>query len=218
MTRCTSKPRRVIPGEIETVIDPVRQNLRLLAELVQRYEVDRTDITADGRIVRTPADVVGCLGSDLADLAQEQLRVVSLDTKNRLLGASLVYQGGINSIMVRLADCFREAVRVNAAAVLLVHNHPSGDPEPSPEDVRVTREAAQVGDLLGIDLLDHVIVGHRAFGLTGELCPQQAHGIALSGASGLLSGPRLRVRQCSFLALDQFLKRSQFPCAVERLL
>jgi hypothetical protein len=71
MTRCTSKPRRVIPGEIETVIDLVRQNLRLLAELVQRYEVDRTDITADGRIVPTPADVVGCLGSDLADLAQE---------------------------------------------------------------------------------------------------------------------------------------------------
>jgi len=118
--------------------------------------------------------------------------VVSLDTKNRLLGASLVYQGGINSIMVRLADCFREAVRVNAAAVLLVQNHPSGDPEPSPEDVRVTRE--------------------------GELCPRQTHGVALSGASGLLSGPRLRVRQCSFLALDQFLKRSQFPCAVERLL
>lgn len=215
MTRCTSKPRRVIPGEIETVIDPVRQNLRLLAELVQRYEVDRTDITADGRIVRTPADVAGCPGSDLA---HEQLRVVSLDTKNRLLGASLVYQGGTNSIMVRLADYFREAVRVNAAAVLLVHNHTSGDPEPSPEDVRVTREAAQVGELLGIDLLDHVIVGHRAFGLTGELCPQQAHGVALSGASGLLSGPRLRVRQCSFLAPDQFLKRSQFPCAVERLL
>ncbi len=156
--RRMSKPHPA-PDEIETVIELVRQNLRLLAELVQRYEVDHEDITAKEKIVRTPADVVGYLGPEMADLAQEQLRVVLLDTKNRLLGASLI---GINSIVVRLADCFREAVRVNAAAILLVHNHPSGDPEPSNEDVRVTREAAQVGDLLGIDLLDHVIVGGRA--------------------------------------------------------
>ncbi|HZU12139.1 MAG TPA: JAB domain-containing protein [Chloroflexota bacterium] len=160
--RRASKQQPAARDEIETVIELVRQNLRLLGELVQRYEVDRTGITADGRIVRKPADVIGYLGPEMADLAQEQLRVVLLDTKNRLLGASLVYQGGINSIMVRLADCFREAVRVNAAAILLVHNHPSGDPEPSSEDVRVTREAAQVGELLGIDLLDHVIVGGRA--------------------------------------------------------
>jgi DNA repair protein RadC len=156
------EPATATTDEIETVINLVRENLHLLAELVQRYEVNRTEITTDGSIVRTPADVVGYLGPEMADLAQEQLRVVLLDTKNRLLGASLVYQGGINSIMVRLADFFREAVRVNAAAILLVHNHPSGDPEPSNEDVRVTREAAQVGELLGIDLLDHVILGNRA--------------------------------------------------------
>jgi len=63
-----------------------------------------------------------------------------------------------NAIVIRLADCFREAVRVGAAAVVLAHNHPSGDPTPSPEDVRVTREAAQVGDLLGIEVLDHVVI------------------------------------------------------------
>jgi DNA repair protein RadC len=150
-------------AEIGTVIELVRQNLRLLAELVQRHEVGRQEIPPEGRIVRKPADVAGYLGVELADLAQEQLRVVLLDTKNRVLGTSLVYHGGLNSIVVRLADCFREAVRVNAAAVLLVHNHPSGDPEPSNDDVRVTREAGQVGDLLGIDLLDHVIVGGREF-------------------------------------------------------
>lgn len=159
----TSRRQTAATDQLEAVIDLVRQNLRLLAELVQRYEVDRTEIIADRRIVRTPADVVGYLGPEMANLEQEQLRVMLLDVKNRLLGANLVYQGGINSIMVRLADCFREAVRVNAAAILLVHNHPSGDPQPSPEDVRVTREAAQVGELLGIDLLDHVIVGNRAF-------------------------------------------------------
>ncbi|MGI8827634.1 MAG: JAB domain-containing protein [Chloroflexota bacterium] len=114
--------------EIGTVIDLVRQNLRLLTELVQRYEVDQQEIPSETRIVRKPADVAGYLGAELADLAQEQLRVVLLDTKNRVLGTSLVYQGGLNSIVVRLADCFREAVRVNAAAILLVHNHPSRAP------------------------------------------------------------------------------------------
>jgi DNA repair protein RadC len=146
-------------GEIGRVIDLVRQNLSLLAELVHRYEVTHEGGSSEGRIVRKPADVVGYLGPELADLAQEQLRVVLLDTKNRVLGATLVYQGGLNAIVVRLADCFREAVRANAAAILLVHNHPSGDPEPSNDDVRITREAGQVGELLGIDLLDHVIVG-----------------------------------------------------------
>ncbi len=149
--------------EIDTVIELVRQNLRLLAELVQRHEVGGRAIPVEGKTVRKPADVAGYLGPELADLAQEQLRVMLLDTKNRVLGTTLVYQGGLNSIVVRLADCFREAVRANAAAILLVHNHPSHDPEPSNEDVRVTREAGQVGDLLGIDLLDHVIVGGREF-------------------------------------------------------
>jgi DNA repair protein RadC len=146
-----------------TVIDLMRQSLHLLAELVYRYEVTRGDDSSEGRIVRKPADVIGYLGPELSDLAQEQLRVVLLDTKNRVLGATLVYQGGLNAIVVRLADCFREAVRANAAAILLVHNHPSGDPEPSNDDVRITREAGQVGELLGIDLLDHVIVGGQAF-------------------------------------------------------
>ncbi len=149
--------------EIDTVIELVRQNLRLLGTLVQRYEVARQEVRPEGKIVRTPADVAGYLGPELADLAQEQLRVMLLDTKNRVLGTSLVYQGGLNSILVRLADCFREAVRANAAAILLVHNHPSHDPAPSSEDVRVTREVGQAGDLLGIDLLDHVIVGGREF-------------------------------------------------------
>jgi len=154
---------RAVCDEISTVIDLVRQNLRLLTELVQHYEVDYQENMTDGRIVRKPADVVGFLGPEMAVLVQEQLRVVLLNTKNQVLGASLVYQGGLNSIVVRLADCFREAVQVNAAAILLVHNHPSGDPEPSNEDVQVTREAAEAGELLGIELLDHVIVGGRAF-------------------------------------------------------
>jgi DNA repair protein RadC len=114
------------------------------------------------RVIRSPADVAAYLGPEMADLAQEQLRVLLLNTKNHVVGTCLVYQGGVNATVVRLADCFREAVRASAPAVILVHNHPSSDPTPSPEDVRLTREAAQAGDLLGIDVLDHVILGGQA--------------------------------------------------------
>ena len=86
-----------------------------------------------------------------------------LDTKNRIIGVHLVYQGGLNATVIRLADCFREAVRANAASLILIHNHPSGNPEPSPEDRQLTEEAGRVGDLLGIDLLDHLIIGRPGF-------------------------------------------------------
>src|SRR5439155_19518711 len=83
------------------------------------------DATKDGRPIRSPADIAAYLGPELGDLAQEQLRVVCLDTKNRVLATALVYQGGLNATVIRLADCFREAVRLGAAAIVLVHNHPS---------------------------------------------------------------------------------------------
>ena len=112
--------------------------------------------------MRGPLDLVSYLGPEMADLAQEQLRVVLLDSKNQVLGITLVYQGGINSLVVRLADLFREAVARGAAAIILVHNHPSGNATPSPEDVRMTEEAVRAGELLGIDVLDHLVVadGH----------------------------------------------------------
>ncbi len=163
--------------EVAPLIDLVRENLRLLSELVQCHEVGRQEMGAERKIVRQPADVVAYLGAEMADLAQEQLRVMLLDTKNRLLGTQLVYQGGLNSIVVRLGDCFREAVRANAAAILLIHNHPSSDPTPSAEDVRVTRDAAQAGDLLGIDVLDHIILGGQ-----GDFVSLRQRGLYTPGA------------------------------------
>ncbi|HVA85581.1 MAG TPA: JAB domain-containing protein [Candidatus Saccharimonadales bacterium] len=142
-----------------TLLHLVRENLRLLAELASTAEVALLDATKDGRPVRGPADVAAYLGTELAGLAQEQLRVVCVDTRNRILATPLVYQGGLNATVIRIADCFREAVRLGAAAIVLVHNHPSGDPTPSPEDVRLTAEVSRAGDLLGIDVLDHVVVG-----------------------------------------------------------
>jgi len=151
----------LLPPDAAALLHLVRENLRLLAELVARYEIGSVGTCAQEHIIRSPADVAAYLGSELAELAQEQLRVVLLDTKNHVLGIQLVYQGGLNATVIRLADCFREAVTLGAAAVIFVHNHPSGDPTPSPEDVRLTREAGRVGDLLGIDLLDHLVIARQ---------------------------------------------------------
>ena len=162
MTRSAdARQLSLLPPDAAALLHLVRENLRLLAELVARYEVGRLEAPVDQRSVRGPADVAAYLGAELADLAQEQLRVVLLDTKNHVLGTQLVYQGGINATAIRLADCFREAVARGAAAVIFAHNHPSGDPTPSPEDIRLTREAGRAGELLGIELLDHVVIARQ---------------------------------------------------------
>jgi DNA repair protein RadC len=149
----------------------LRENGRLLAALARRCEIDRLVPPAASPTFREPADIAAYLGPEMLDLPQEQLRVVLLDRRGRLIDTPLIYQGGQTDTAVRLADCFRDAVRANAAAMVLVHNHPSGDPGPSDEDVQLTHDAGQAGLLLGITVLDHVILGRegtsslRALGL-----------------------------------------------------
>jgi DNA repair protein RadC len=109
--------------------------------------------------VGSPEDVVNLLGIEMAALEQEQLRVVLLDTKHRILGSRTVYQGSVNQAQVRVGEVYRDAVRQTATAIVAVHNHPSGDPTPSAADVALTVELAQAGTLLDIDLLDHLIIG-----------------------------------------------------------
>jgi DNA repair protein RadC len=87
------------------------------------------------------------------------MRVILLDTRNRVLAVETVYKGSLNSAVVRISELFRGAIKANSAAIIMAHNHPSGDPSPSPEDVRLTRDAVQAGKLLGIDVLDHLIIG-----------------------------------------------------------
>jgi DNA repair protein RadC len=113
--------------------------------------------------VRSPADLANLLIPEMAFLEQEHLRVVLLNTKNQVLAAPEVYVGSLNTSVVRVAELFREAIRQNAAAVIVVHNHPSGDPTPSPEDVQVTRQLADAGRLLDIEVLDHLVIGHQRY-------------------------------------------------------
>jgi DNA repair protein RadC len=107
----------------------------------------------------SPEDVANLLSIEMAALEQEQLRVVLLDTKHRILGTRTVYQGSVNQAQVRVAEVFRDAVRQQATALVAVHNHPSGDPTPSAADVALTVEIVAAGQLLDIELLDHLIIG-----------------------------------------------------------
>jgi DNA repair protein RadC len=112
------------------------------------------------RQVKSPADIADLLLLEMSHLDQEHLRTVLLDTKNRIQAISTVYIGSLNASMVRVGEIFKEAIRRNSAALIVTHNHPSGDPTPSPEDVLVTREIVQAGKLLDVDILDHIVIGH----------------------------------------------------------
>ena len=109
-------------------------------------------------IIRTASDAINLL-SDMGMLEQEIMRTILLDTKNRAVAMPTVYRGSLNTMVIRIAEIYREAVRHNCAAIVLAHNHPSGDPTPSPEDVAVTREIVQAGKILDIDVLDHLVIG-----------------------------------------------------------
>jgi DNA repair protein RadC len=147
------------PDEIQ-MLSTLRESLRALSHLAgTRYEVGRLAEPEHDFIVRGPEDLAGWLAPDMEDLAQEQLRAVLLNTKNRVTRLILVYQGSLNEVSVRPADVYRDAVASGAAALVLVHNHPSGDPAPSPADVTTTRVLGEVGALLGVDLLDHLVIG-----------------------------------------------------------
>ncbi len=110
-------------------------------------------------LIQSPADVAHLVGSEMAFLPQEEFWVLHLDTRNRVMRVQRLYRGSLNQATVRVAEVYRDAVRNNAAAIIVVHNHPSGDPTPSPQDVALTRALAEAGRLLDLPLLDHVIIG-----------------------------------------------------------
>jgi len=117
----------------------------------------------DRFVVRSPSDVAQLLMAEMSHLEQEHFRVLYLDTRNRLLGSETVYVGSLNASHIRVSEVFREAVKRNCASIIVVHNHPSGDPTPSPEDVEVTRQLVAAGNLLDIEVLDHLVIGQQRF-------------------------------------------------------
>ena len=109
--------------------------------------------------INSPADAAALVQAEMSLLEKEHLRTILLDRRNRVLEIVEVYQGSVNSSQVRVGEVFQAAISRHASALILIHNHPSGDPTPSPDDVAVTRAIVQAGKLLDIDLLDHLVIG-----------------------------------------------------------
>jgi DNA repair protein RadC len=113
--------------------------------------------------IQSPDDAAALLLYEMGALEQEHLRVLLLDTRNRLIRMVDVYRGSLNTSIIRVGEAFRDAVRANAASIIVVHNHPSGDPTPSSEDVNVTRALVEAGRLLDIEVLDHLVIGKNSY-------------------------------------------------------
>jgi len=132
---------------------------------------------ADPWLIRTPTDAAEPLIDAMGTLEREELRVLLLDTKNVVIAERTVYRGNLAGSSVRVGEVYRDAVRACAAAIIVAHNHPSGDPSPSGEDLRITAELADAGRLLDIELLDHLVIGRgrwasmRALGGLGQPPP-----------------------------------------------
>lgn len=117
----------------------------------------------EGDAIRSPEDVFLHFETRLRHANQEHFVVLLLDGRHRVLGEEIVSLGTLTASLVHPREVFRPAIRASAAALILVHNHPSGDPEPSPEDRTVTERLASAGELLGVPVLDHVVVAERGF-------------------------------------------------------
>ncbi|PJF49039.1 MAG: JAB domain-containing protein [Chloroflexi bacterium] len=142
-------------------IGPVKAiEIKAALELGRRLALSTPDTRPQ---VKTPADAAQLLMPNMSLLEQEEVRIVLLDTRNRVLGTSMIYRGSLNGASVRVGEVFREAIRSNCASIIFAHNHPSGDPSPSAEDVAVTRALVQAGKLLNIEVLDHIIIAHNRY-------------------------------------------------------
>jgi DNA repair protein RadC len=136
------------------------------AALLAAFELGRrAQATAPVRrpAIRTPRDVVALLGAEMRHLDREHFCAILLNTRHEVLDVARVAVGGLDSAPIHPREVFKDAIRRSAAAVILVHNHPSGAPDPSADDLRITARLRDAGRVVGIEVLDHVIIGDGRF-------------------------------------------------------
>lgn len=134
--------------------------IKALLELAKRIHSTRRT----GKVtIKSPEDVCKYLMEEMRRLKQEQLRILVLNTKNHILKECTVAVGGLNKSSVEIREVFKEPIKIGAASVILIHNHPSGDPEPSGDDILITRRIAKGGEMMGINVLDHIIIGDGSY-------------------------------------------------------
>ncbi len=137
------------------------------AQIMAALELGRrlaSDLQVETRTpISSPKDAADLVQYEMSSLIHEELWVLLLDTRNRVNRIERLYKGSLNSSTVRIAELFRPAIQQNAASIIMIHNHPSGDPSPSPEDIQLTRSAVLVGRQMDIPVLDHLVIGGSRF-------------------------------------------------------
>ena len=163
---------------IESLRENIRQNSLLLEQLSARYEITPTLPAEAGQMptVETTQDVLAIAEREMASLPQEQVRVLLVNQVNQLIAQRVIYIGNVHSCHVRPAEVFRPAIILNSPKIVLLHNHPSRDPTPSPADISITQAIEECATLLGIKLMDHVIIaleGHVSMKLENLMLPDR---------------------------------------------
>ncbi|MDA8354117.1 MAG: DNA repair protein RadC [Firmicutes bacterium] len=136
--------------------------VQLLAGVELGRRVSRA-LPAERAVIRSPGDAADYVMDEMRYLTQEHFLCLFLNTKNRVLDKQCIFVGSLNSSVVHPREVFREAIRRSSAGLICVHNHPSGDPTPSREDIQVTERLFEAGRIVGIELLDHIIIGDNRF-------------------------------------------------------
>jgi DNA repair protein RadC len=134
--------------------------IKAAIELGKRLSVEMPE---EKPTIHSPQDAANLVMYEMSALTQEELWVMLLDTRNRHLQTEKIYKGSLNASSVRIGELFKGAIQRNAASLIVIHNHPSGDPAPSPEDIALTRAIVQAGKLLDVEILDHLVIGHNRF-------------------------------------------------------
>ncbi|MEJ6950450.1 RadC family protein [Natronospora cellulosivora (SeqCode)] len=134
--------------------------LKAVAELSKRLATLNRE---EKEVIKSPRDAAHLLMPELRYLTQEVFKIVLLDIKNQVIAIPMISKGGLTSSIVHPREVFKEAIKHSSAAMILVHNHPSGVPEPSRDDINITKKLIDAGNIMGIDVLDHIIIGDGVF-------------------------------------------------------
>ncbi|NME83798.1 DNA repair protein RadC [Clostridium sp. SM-530-WT-3G] len=132
-----------------------------LAELFKRFKTLRSGKM--NKKISSPIDLIEYLEDEMSCLNQEILKVILLNTKNCIVGVKDVFVGSLNNSIVHPREIFKAAINKNSASIIICHNHPSGDPVPSKEDINITLRIKECGNIIGIQLLDHIIIGNNKY-------------------------------------------------------
>ncbi|MEG0297092.1 MAG: DNA repair protein RadC [Clostridium sp.] len=147
--------------QIKGIKESKASQILALGELYKRFHTLRSQ--RQNFKVTCPKDIAELLYNEMGYNNQEVLKLIMLNTKNIVIGKKDIFKGSLNSSIVHPREVFSEALKRNSASIIVCHNHPSGDPSPSKEDINITVRLAECGKIMGIDLLDHIIIGSNKF-------------------------------------------------------